>query len=41
MNCPQHIREVSDPKMEEKEKERQETEDLKALLAGREEDYDS
>lgn len=39
MNCPRHIREVSDPELLQKEKEREEMQELKVLLAGPEEEY--
>jgi hypothetical protein len=39
MNCPQHIREITDPKARRKAKEREETQELVELLAGPEEDY--
>ncbi len=39
MNCPQHIRETADPEALRKAKEREELEEMEALLAGPEEDY--
>ncbi|MFZ0943238.1 MAG: hypothetical protein WB930_00865 [Syntrophobacteraceae bacterium] len=39
MNCPQHIRETADPEAPIQAKEREELEELEALLAGPEEDY--
>ncbi|MFZ0927639.1 MAG: hypothetical protein WAN11_03510 [Syntrophobacteraceae bacterium] len=39
MNCPQHIREITDPEAPAKAKEREELEELEELLTGPEEDY--
>ncbi len=41
MNCPRHIKEVTDPNGTKKRKEREELEELEVLLAGPEEDFDS
>ncbi len=39
MNCPQHIREITDPDARSKATEREELQELVELLAGPEEDY--
>ncbi len=41
MNCPRHIKEITDPEAIRKEKELEKLEDLQPLFAGPEEDFES